>query len=542
MTFAGFRSWRVLPVGIAVALAGCTPPPQSTSPRASFQAKDPGEEQVEAIREDVRKSPDPTTSRRLVDQLNKYLPQMPADRRPASRFPRASGPSSNGNLSFCPVKSPRSSDPSLRRLMPITWTRPFSFATSRSSLDVEKLPPLAKAEAALAWVARNIRPIPATGPTVPVGFVAIRGAGSPIEGTYVLIALLRQMGVDAAVIGDAGAGPAATWAVGVLADGEIYLLDVRLGMPLPGPHGRGVLTFRQARSQADPFEPLALGPKAGYDVTPDRAKRAEVRVTAPLSAIGPRMRFLQGVVGEETIRVAADPVAQRDRFRKSAGRDSVRLWCPPGPDALPRLLFAFLPAAEGGSDTAGRLVQYFRARIPIELLPPFFRELQGEPGNRVLNQFNALVMALDQPGSAHDLILRGRYREATDLLVAVQAGTRRRPGNVTDLIANSKEWATAAREYEAEMARRANGRGNPAGLDRAEENKAKADRLWQSARRAGRAARIHDQRFARGPSDLPARIVQAGRSGAPTRQIGRRPSRLEDGTELVAHVPDDLPQ
>src|SRR5205085_5411802 len=139
-------------------------------------------------------------------------------------------------------------------------------------------------------------------------------------------------------------------AVGVLDGGQIYLFDTRLVLPLPGRDGKGVLTLGEARSNAEAFKPLSIDPKLPYDVTPDRAKRAEVLVTAPLSALSPRMRSLQEMVGVETVRLAADVPAQRDRFRKAAGDAAVRLWCPPGVDALPRLLFAFLPVSEGGGD------------------------------------------------------------------------------------------------------------------------------------------------------------------------------------------------
>jgi hypothetical protein len=345
-----------------------------------------------------------------------------------------------------------------------------------------------RGRAALAWVVRNLRHVDPAGPAVPAGFVVMRAIATPLERTNVLHALLRQLGLDAALIGDGG-GPETVWAVGLLADGQIHLFDARLGLPPPGPGGAGVLTLTQARTAADPFQPLAVDPKLPYDVTADRAKRAEVLVTAPLAALSPRMRFLQGLLSEGTARLTADPAGERDRFLKAVSGPAappVRLWCPPVADALPRLLFAFLPTTEGGGDPAPpgrrRLERYYAEQVAYDLLPPFLRELQGEPGNRVRVEFVGRITMLSQPGRARDLILRGRFREATDQLVAVLERVKRRPGGPRELEQATREWAAAARGYYAELSRRERGRGDPASAVGLEEQRSRMDNLWRAPR------------------------------------------------------------
>ncbi|HEY1377854.1 MAG TPA: hypothetical protein VGF55_13730, partial [Gemmataceae bacterium] len=419
------RLGRWLAAGLIVALIGCGSRPTTAPTLTAGKAADPADEIADTVRDELRKSADQQTARRLVDQLNNYLARAAADRRPAplsaaersllqSDFTlRPEEVAEVGRAEFTPVDS-------------YYLDETLLFRDIARSLDVDQLPPVDRGRAAVAWVARNLRLTDPTGPAAPTGFAAIRGTGTSVERAYVLHALLRQLGLDAALVGDGG-GPETVWAVGVLADGQVHLFDARLGLPLPGPDGNGILTLTQARSVADPFKPLALDPKAPYDVTADRAKKAELLVTAPLSALAPRMRFLQGLLPEGTARLTADPVGERDRFRKAvAGPDAppVKLWCPPVVDALPRLLFAFLPAAEGGGDAAPpgrrRLERYYAERIPFDLLPPFLRDLHGEPRNQVQAAFIGRVTLLSQPGQARDLILRGRFREATDQLVAVQ--------------------------------------------------------------------------------------------------------------------------
>ena len=200
--------------------------------------------------------------------------------------------------------------------------------------------------------------------------------------------------------------------------------------------------------------------------------------------MAPRMRFLQKLVGEEVGRVAADPVAQRDRFRAASGDAAVRLWCPPAPDSLPRLLFAFLPAALGGGDpalgTQSRLGQFLLSLVPLDMLPGYLR-LSGEPGDRVRLQFQSRIMALSQPGQAHDLILRGFFRDATEQLVTAQSQAKHAPGNRAVLEKNAEEWANAARAYAADRSRQEHGQLDPNAIDRMEQNRQTAERLWRSS-------------------------------------------------------------
>jgi transglutaminase-like putative cysteine protease len=468
-------------LAIVAVASGCNSPPAATTARTGGAQPDPTAELVESIREDLRKSPDPPTSRRLVEQLNSYLPRASAERRPA---PLSAEERTVLQRDFA-LRPEEITQVARSEFTPVDayyLDETFLLRDIARSLDVDRLNPVARAEAALAWVVRNLRGVAASGPAMPVGFVVTRGAGTPLERTYVLLALLSHLGLDAALIGDANSGPDGVWAVGVLTDGQVYLFDARLGLPLPGPDS-GVLTLAQARSLADPFQPLAIDPKLPYDVTADRAKRAEVLVTVPLSALSSRMRLLQEMIGTETARLTADPVALADRFRKAAA--PVRLWCPPAADAVPRLLFAFVPAADGGGDNSPpeklRIRQFLFDLVPFELLPQYLR-IGGEPGDRVRSQFMNRVAVFSDPGQAHDLIVRGQFREATDQLVAAQSRAKHRPGNPAELAKYAEEWANAARRYTAAQSRRERGAGDPAALAQMDVDKQLADQLWQSNR------------------------------------------------------------
>jgi hypothetical protein len=255
---------------------------------------------------------------------------------------------------------------------------------------------------------------------------------------------------------------------------------------VPAPDGSGVATLTQVRTAADPFKPLALDPKLPYDVTADRAKQAQVFISAPLSSLTPRMRFLQAMAPESAgARLAADPKAVRERFQRALSGVEVRFWNPPVIDALPRVLFTFLPPNEGGGDPspAGRrrLDRYYYEAVPWGVLPKFLLELQGEPGARIKAAFADRVGALAKPGGARDLILRGQYAEATEQLVAVQTKLQQRPKSVQDVEQNTKEWAETSVRFYADLSRleRAAAKGDPAAIPNLEEARRRVDNLWK---------------------------------------------------------------
>jgi hypothetical protein len=491
MTDAGTPPVRTAPpwhlTGVALAglavLAGCNRRPAAGPTVVVSKTTDQNDELVNLIREDLRKSPDLNTCRRLTEQLNGSIQRANPDQRPAALTP-AERTLLEKELGLLPPELAEITRTEFTTLDAYFLDETVLFRDIARSLDVDRLPPVARAEAALAWVARNLRVDPGGGPAVPVGFAAMRGSGTPLERTYVLLALLQQLGLDAALIGEA-AKPDDVWAVGVLADGQVYLFDARLGLPLPGAEGKGVLTLDQARTAADAFKPLTIDPMLRYDIIGDRAKRAAVLVTAPLSAMSARMRFLQGMAREELAHLAVDPTALRDRFAKAViGPDApaVQFWSPQVLDAYPRLLFGFLPGSEGGMDNSPgeqlRIVRYQRQSVP-DILPQFLK-LPGEPGDRVRGMYEAMIRLFWRPGQAHDMILRGRFREATEQLVNVQTEIKRLPGTAAEMTRNAEQWATAAREFAADAIRRQ--RGEQVDFDRMEENRKTAESLWKDAR------------------------------------------------------------
>ncbi len=451
------------------------------------------DEITDTVRETVRKTGDPTATRRLVEQLNAAL-----GRGGLARKPEVLSDADRQVLkSEYQLQDDEVAEVARQEFTPLDnhyLDEILLFRDVATSLDLAHLPPVDRARFALAWVVRSLRGATPSGPTVPPYFAALRGVGTPLERTYAFLAVLRQLDLDACLVGDAGSADRADalWAVGVLADGQVHLFDPRLGLPLPGPDGEGVATLAQVRTHPEPFKALALDPKLPYDVSADRAKQAQLYVSFPMSSLSPRMRFLQSLAEEKTVKLAADPKAVQQRFQKAVqgtGVD-VRFWNPPVLDALPRVLFAFLPQSEGGGDRSPpgerRLERYFSEAVPWPLYPRFFQELGGEPGARMRAAFGERLTLFLQPGRPRDLIYRGQFDEATTQLVALQSQLGKSAPQQREFEAAAQSWAKSAQEPYADLARaeRAAAKGDPAAAADLVEKRAAVDKLWRDARAA----------------------------------------------------------
>lgn len=168
------------------------------------------------------------------------------------------------------------------------------------------------------------------------------------ERSWLFLTLCKQVGLDGGLIAvvppppgrgvltpeaqaDAAAQPPAkALAAGVLIDGEVYLFDCRIGLPIPGPGGRGVATLGRVLAEPGLLEALDLS-DAPYPVRPEDLADGRVRVLleATLGMLSPRMRLLQErLTGENRMVLHRDPSEQAAAFARAVGPrlESVQLW------------------------------------------------------------------------------------------------------------------------------------------------------------------------------------------------------------------------
>jgi hypothetical protein len=326
------------------------------------------------------------------------------------------------------------------------------------------LSPLERARLAFEWTVRQVRLVaPLDSAPVPPEFVLRRGSGTALERALVFLAVLEQLGVaddpsgalqGCLLLVTGKDSSTLLWACGVVPAAEpanMYLFDPRLGLPLPGPGGKGIATLAQARSDPTVLQQLKAD-KVNYDVTAEQARSATAALFVPLTALAPRMRLLQDHLLRDRawqdqtlpapvrVRLAEDDPGALARVQKAyqaaGGKGDVRYW-PQGA----KVLRGFVPSDEGGASVPikfelrrlrgfvpqfdARVVQLPRrqlhqfAAVPWENFPAEFRDPAQFDANTGLGRQLRLRYAapflrdLADTGSSRDQMLRGHFREAT---------------------------------------------------------------------------------------------------------------------------------
>jgi hypothetical protein len=392
-----------------------------------------GENALDAARAALAKDTDLDTCRSALQQINTHLARGPGERPPALDPAEKERLRDRFGLTGEELAEVESSTYTFLDAQYLDCC--FLLRDAARSLDVKapgaggdgkslRPAPTERAAAAFAWVVRQVRLEEDRGEEpVPPQFVLRRGWGTALDRSLIFLALLEQVGHGDEADPGPGGGlvgclllrpgkePAGQrlWACGVAAEVDkkrnLYLFDPRLGLPLPGPGGRGIATLAAARTGPAMLAQLTVesghrgpthfimqtlgahglapaGVPAGspaqlhaaldmmksnvvtmaypYDVTAERARAAEVYQVCPLSALAPRMRTLQDQLLPPAVRVrlAADPEGDRKKFEGAAGtpgrkKAEVRVW-----KEGTGLLRRFLPPDEGGVDP----VRPFRLR------------------------------------------------------------------------------------------------------------------------------------------------------------------------------------
>jgi hypothetical protein len=324
---------------------------------------------------------------------------------------------------------------------------------------------LEQAEAAFGWVVRQVR-LQEDPEPVPPAYALLRGWGSPLERALIFLSLLEQFGAEDEgppalqgcllfLPGKEKGSPARFWACGVAVGKKpesLYLFDPRLGLPLPGPRGKGVATLAQALTDPDVLGQLNLDRKHSYDVTAGEARSARAYLFCPLSALAPRMALLQDRLLRDRrwkdqplpapvqVRLAVDPARARARLASAVGgsgevgvwREGVGLlrhFVPKeeggsgkGREPTPEEVKGFLGVPWAGLPKQSRFQLYHVQLAPWEAFPKEFRNpgtfrWDIGLGKELRDQFGVPFIRLyTGPGGPRDLLLRGRYvKAATDL-------------------------------------------------------------------------------------------------------------------------------
>ena len=213
------------------------------------------------------------------------------------------------------------------------WIRDVSTWASGDEMD----DPIKPAVALFDWVVKNVDLV--RDPQLKGQDGAVRvlqspmetllfGRGSGIDRAWLFVLLARQMNIDAVLLGlaDENNNLNRLWGVGVLLDGEIYLFEPVLGLPIPKPGSlelteKGLVcepaTLAEAAENDAVLDQLDVLKKGSYAVSAKDMQHAIALVEASPAYLTQRMKMVQNrLTGDQKIVLTTDPTAQLERFKQ----------------------------------------------------------------------------------------------------------------------------------------------------------------------------------------------------------------------------------
>jgi hypothetical protein len=155
------------------------------------------------------------------------------------------------------------------------------------------------------------------------------------ERSWLFMALCRQLGVDVGLLSyparlpafmlrqdESGSKSHVSWICAALIDGNPYLFDTRIGMPIPGPGGRGVATLQDAATDRSILASLELPGGVSYRTSRSDLANAKFRISldSTLGYLSPRMRELQkDLAGRQRMVLFRDPSEVAEAFQQALG-------------------------------------------------------------------------------------------------------------------------------------------------------------------------------------------------------------------------------
>ncbi|APW63567.1 tetratricopeptide repeat protein [Paludisphaera borealis] len=237
----------------------------------------------------------------------------------------------------------------------------------------------------------------------------LRGMGTESDGfwaerAWTFMVLCRQLGIDVGLLtytkgnvveplipkSASGSGegldllgnpktekPPVVWVCAALIDGQAYLFDARVGLPIPGPGGEGVATLEQALADSSILEQMDLPGESPYATSRASLLASPTKLGVLLDSsqgyFTPKMKLLQGeLAGKNRTILYRDAAEARKHFMEVMG------------DRLGRVDLWTLPAeVENRLFTDPKFVQstvqtLFFLRSELPLLYARIKHLRGE--------------------------------------------------------------------------------------------------------------------------------------------------------------------
>ena len=194
---------------------------------------------------------------------------------------------------------------------------------------------LAVAERLFDWTVRNIQlehdAEPGAQPAKPRWpyETLLFGRGTALDRAWVFILLARQQGLDVVMLGlaDENGKSVRPWLPALVLDGDLYLFDCRLGLPIPDGTEGGVATLSQAVADEQILRRLDLDDERPYPVRAEDLKHVVAFVEGSPASLSHRMALVESRLGgKHKMQLTSPGSALAKRVAELPHVAEVKLW------------------------------------------------------------------------------------------------------------------------------------------------------------------------------------------------------------------------
>lgn len=223
-------------------------------------------------------------------------------------------------------------DADMRFLMESAWLRDISRTAGEGAGD------LAIASNLFDWTIKNLQ---IEAESVEQGAIKnqslseilLLGRATAIERAWVFILLCRQQKLDAVMLAIPEGGDTSKlrpWLAAVRVKDELYLFDPRLGLPIPGPDGKGVATLSQVAADDTLLRALDLDATHPYPVKSSDVQSVVALVEGSPGYLSRGMKPIESrLAGKESMVLTAAPTKLIDELKTLKHVGDAQLWLMP---------------------------------------------------------------------------------------------------------------------------------------------------------------------------------------------------------------------
>ncbi len=157
------------------------------------------------------------------------------------------------------------------------------------------------------------------------------GRGDWIVRSRIAILIARQVGIPFVMLGVENDAEPTPWCLAALIERQLYLFDMRLGLPIPLEEGQGIATLENVIDRPELLRALDLAGSAAYPIAAADLPRIVAMIEATPEYLSQRMKLIESrLTGDRKLTLTCQPSSLSLDLRACRGLGStVSLWTVP---------------------------------------------------------------------------------------------------------------------------------------------------------------------------------------------------------------------